>query len=265
VSSKTYIICWDKSFENCIDIHSQLVDSSVDYVIYNVSKTDVELKNWERVPDTRYYSHFYRALKDFVASKHDVFIFNAGDVEYPSYALYTKHIEYLFDRDKNIGAYAPRLTHDVFSGKGSYIAGSKIHYGLVLSTHTNGIYTSLSRDVAEFMFSFMEWAKRNDLTDWKSIISGWGLDTAYCAYVISRGKKIYRDAQTIMLHQEGTSYNEEKATNEMNFVMNEFKNFCFYKKINPEDIQKIYDILYDKVRTRRDVDVLELYSEGVVY
>lgn len=265
MSSKTYIICWDKSIKNCLDIHSQLVDSSVDYVIYNVSSTDVELENWERVPDTRYYSHFYRALKDFVASKHDVFIFNAGDVEYSSYVLYTKHIEYLFDRDKSIGAYAPRLTHDVFSGKGSAIAESKIHNGLTLSTHTNGIYTSLSRDVAEFMFSFMEWAKRNSLTDWKSITSGWGLDTAYCAYVIIRGKKIYRDSETIMLHQEGTSYNEEKAINEMYFVMNEFKNFCFYKGIDPEEIQRIYDISYDKVRTRRSVEVSELYPEEVAY
>lgn len=263
MSSKTYIICWDRALDNCLDIHSQLVDSSIDYVIYNVSSTDVELKNWIRVPDHRYYSNFYRALKDFIASEHDVFIFNAGDVEYPSYALYTKNIEYLFDRDRDIGAFAPNMTHDFFSGRGSSVANSSLHGGLVLSTHTNGIYTSLSRDVAEFMLNFMDWAKRNDVTDWKSIISGWGLDTAYCAYVVYKGKKIYRDANILMKHQEGTSYSESKASEEMNFVMEEFKKFCFYKGINPDKIQRLYDIAYSKVRTRRDVSISELYAEGI--
>jgi hypothetical protein len=222
------------------------------------------MPNWQRVPDTRYYSHFYRALKDFVSTDHSVFIFNAGDVEYPSYALYTKSIEYFFDKDPEIGAFAPNLTHDVFSGRGSSIVKSSIHTGLTLSTHTNGIYTSLSRDVAEFMLSYMEWAKRNGLTDWKSIVSGWGLDTAYCAISVMWGKKIYRDSSILMYHQEGTSYGEQRALDEMDFVMDSFKKFCFYKGLDVEKIQRIFDITYDKVRTKKDLSISDLYDKEVI-
>jgi hypothetical protein len=232
--------------------------------VYNVSSIDVEMPNWVRAPDTRYYSHFYRALKDFATTSHDIFIFNAGDVEFGDYKSYTKKIEDLFRSDESIGAFAPSMTHDVFSGNGSSIAASVTHQGMTLSTHTNGIYTSLSKEIALLVLEYMDWAQSSESIDWNTISSGWGLDTAYCALCVYLDKKIYRDSSRELYHQEGTSYNEDPAIQEMYLVMETFKVYCTTKGIDADRIQEIYDITYDKVRTRKPLSVLDLYSNNIV-
>lgn len=263
MSSKTYFICWDKSLSNCLDIHNQLDGTGIDYLVYNVSSIDIEIPHWMRVPDTRYYSHFHRALTDFSQTHHDVFIFNAGDVEFEDYEPYTKKIEDLFNSDQLIGAFAPSMTHDVFSGDGSSIVESTTHHGMTLSTHTNGIYTSLSREIALQVLEYMDWAQSIGSVDWNSVTSGWGLDTAYCALCVYLGRKIYRDSSLELHHQEGTSYNEDPAIREMYLVMETFKIYCTTKGIDADRIQEIYDIMYDKVRTRKPLSVLDLYSNNI--
>ena len=120
-SSKMYVICWDKAYDNCLNIESQLNGSGLDYLVHNVSSTDVDSPNWYRADDVRYYGHFRNSLRDFLSTNHDVFIFNAGDIACDDYAGYTRKIERLFSSDHGVGAFAPEMTNDGFSGPGSFI------------------------------------------------------------------------------------------------------------------------------------------------
>lgn len=254
-----YLVCWDRSFSNCVAITEQLTGSGLDFLVHNVSSTDVDNPSWSRAEDIRYYGHFRNSLKDFVSSDHDVFIFNAGDIVCDDYVAYTRKIEGLFGSDSLVGAFAPDMTNDAFSREGSCLTASVIHPGLFLATHTNGVYTSLSRDIAELMNEFMDWAESAGKLDWSTMKSGWGLDTAYCAVVVYLGKKVYRDNSVRLFHYEGTSYDWGPAGAEMVLVMNLFKDFCALKGMDPLVIQQIYDVTYNKANTKRVIPVTDVY------
>lgn len=267
-TSKTYIVCWDGSYANCLDIDRQLRDTGIDYLVMNVSSHDERRTNWMRASDVRYYGHFRNALRDFISTRHDVFVFNAGDVAWDDYAAYTRTIEELFDSDRTIGAFAPNMTNDVFSGDGSFILASRVHTGLFLATHTNGIYTSLSRPIAESVLAFMNWAEITGRIDWSLFKSGWGLDTVYCLLVICGGLKIYRDGSVLFNHPEGSSYDWVAADREMRAVTSAFGTFCEETGIDKENAQSALTMMYEKARTKQPVKVSDVYGtllDGLVF
>jgi hypothetical protein len=59
------MIAWDGCLENALDIHSQLSEGGIDYLVWNVSSQDIDDKHWVRAEDIRYYGHFWNSLKDF--------------------------------------------------------------------------------------------------------------------------------------------------------------------------------------------------------
>jgi hypothetical protein len=105
----------------------------------------------------------------------------------------------------------------------------------------------------------MDWAEKTGTIDWSTMRSGWGLDTVYCALVVYLGKKIYRDSSVRFFHYEGTSYDWGPAGQEMVVVMDAFKVFCASRDMDPERIQRVYDIAYDKARTHRALSVSDVY------
>lgn len=70
---------------------------------------------------------------------------------------------------------------------------SKTYSNYVLSMHVNGLWTALSRELAECVYGYYEWALKNGKMDFKTMISGHGLDYIYCAWALYNNKKIYRD------------------------------------------------------------------------
>jgi hypothetical protein len=261
MKSKTYAICWDGSIENCLEIEKQLSNSDLDYLIYNVAKQDVESKNWVRAQDIRYYGHVYNALKDFSETDYDIFIFNAGDPVYSNWAGYTKRLEKLMSMDSDIYAIAPNTINDFFSGSGSFLLKSEIFKNLNLSTHTNGIYFALSRELALFTKKFLDWAYSLGRLRSPEMVSGWGLDTVFCSIAIYLNKKIYRDISITAFHPLGTTANDAQNNVEMMAVLESFKEFCKLNDIDSDKIQTIYDIVHKKVRERDSyaIDLKELY------
>lgn len=259
--SKTYAICWDGSLANCLDLESQLSSSDLDYLIYNVSAEEVDSPHWVRAENIRYYGHFYNALKDFAESEYDIFIFNAGDPVYSDWVGYTKRVEKLMSMDSDIYAIAPNTINDPFSGEGSFIGPSSLFKNLDLSTHTNGIHVSMTRELAVFFKNYMDWAVESGRLKIPTMTSGWGLDTAYCALAVYWNKKIYRDTSLTVFHPPTSSTVDAVAANEMAIVMESFKEFCKSKGIDDNKLQTIYDITYKKVRGRINYRVIfrELY------
>ena len=262
MKSKTYAICWDVSLSNCLDLDKQLSASDLDYLIYNVSTQDVDSPNWKRAENIRYYGHFYNALKDFADSDYDIFIFNAGDPVHSEWVDYTKRVEKLMSMDPDIYAIAPNTINDPFSGDGSFITPSALFKNLDLSTHTNGIHLSLTRELALFFKKYMDWAVDTGKIRIPHMTSGWGLDTAFCAAAVYWNKKIYRDVSLTVFHPTSSSTVDAVGNNEMMAVLNSFKEFCTMNDIDANKIQTIYDITYKKVRGRGNyqINLKELYS-----
>jgi len=254
VKSKTYIICWDGSLQNCLDIERQFAPSDIDYIFYNVSAKDIDSPNWVKAEDVRYYGHFHNGLKDFISGDYSVFIFNAGDPVYNDYPAYTKYIEKLFDEDNKIGLFAPSFDYDSFTGPGSFMVQSKKHKNLYLSSMTNGIYLAMDRDTAQFTLDFMDWLAEDKNLYFPFMKSGWGLDLVYNSHVIYENKKIYRDS-AVWHHPRGSSYSEEQAKEEIKLIVSLFLEYAQVTELDAEIYAKIIDLMVKKSRLQGQLEL----------
>lgn len=225
-SSKTYTIAWDEVLENSFSISNQLSNAGLPHLIYNVSKTGNQTPSWKSAADVRYYGHFFNAIKDFLSTEHDIFIFHAGDIEYDRYASYTKRIEKLFADNSNLAVFSPNSTNDIYTGVGSLIEQSSKYPELYLSTNTDGTYTSMTREMANYMDSFYEWSLHTDVIDFSTMRSGWGLDHVYCSLAIYLNKIVYRDTSITVFHPVGKTYDQDAAIEEFYATMKAFMQFA---------------------------------------
>jgi hypothetical protein len=262
ISSKTYVVAWDGAIDNCLDISQQLTNGDVAHKFYNVSSIENQTQNWHTADDVRYYGHFFNAVKDFLATNHDVFIFNAGDMKYENYPEYTKRIEKMFQDNYNLALFAPDCTNDVFVGNASTISKSEKYPELYLSTNTNGIYVAMSRDMAGYVSLFQDWSIETGEIDFTKMRSGWGLDIAYCALAIFLNKIIYRDSSVTMFHPTSQSYSQTQGLEEFYMTINAFNKFAMdVLMVRPERLKHIIDKTLEKVRQQNSV----LLSKEIMY
>jgi len=263
VKSKTYVVSWDRVYKNSLDIDSQLFRAGLDYLVYNDSSMPELNSNWVRAKKVFFLGHFYNSLKDFIETDYPVFIFNAGDAVYSDYIGLTKKAESILTSDPDCWAYAPSTNGtDVWSWDGSSIVESKLYPGLHLSTHTNAIWVAISRDLVEIVFKFFEWMFENGHFDreFKHINTGWGVDSFFCALSICMDKKVYRDWNCAVGHSSDTSYDHGVAWGQMLMTIKKSVDFTTILGIEPEKMSKTYDIMYNKVNTRRKLTLSDLYT-----
>jgi hypothetical protein len=258
-----YVIAWEGAIANCVNISEQLYGSDIDHVFYNVSNLEEQNSNWARRPDIRYNSHFFHAVKDFIASDNDIFIFNTGDISHSDYVGYTKYIEKIFEENPNLGAFAPNNTNDVFINAESMIGRSKKYSNLYLSTNTNGAYLALHRDIVNYLSSFYDWCVETVALDFTKMRTGWGLDMSYCALTIALNRVIYRDSGVSMFHPKDQSYSVDAGNTEFRDVIAAFKNFCPTIGIDPNRIAFIIDLTIRRVRNASGtpLSIESIYSE----
>lgn len=228
MNSKKYIVAWDGAIDNVLDISSQLAKSDIPHVFYNVSSIPNQNENWVTANDVRYYGHFFNALSDFMNNtKHDIFIFNAGDVQSDRHVEYVKYMEKVFEDTPNLVLFAPETSYDVFNGEASYLQKSTKYDNLYISTNTNGMYVAMTRKIASYMYLFYLWSKENtELVDFSKMVSGWGLDMCYCALAMIMNKAIYRDSTANMIHPKTQSYSHQVGGVEYEKTITAFKVFC---------------------------------------
>lgn len=229
MKSKTYIVAWDEVLENSLDIDRQLSNAGLDYVIYDVTTEPVERDNWVVADKVRYFGHFYNGLKDFVKSDADIFIFNAGDIYGDCQADLTKHVEKLMDEDRDIWIMSPNITNESGPNRDAVpytaLGTSKRYSNYVLSMHLNGLWTALSRELAERIYGYYEWALKNGKMNFKTMISGHGLDYTYCAWTLYNNKKIYRDLNFRTTTGVVTSFDTSGAMNDFLTVIRSFVDY----------------------------------------
>lgn len=248
-------------FDNTIKIESELVAGNFSHLIINKSSFQNESATWAKAKNTRYYGHFFTALEDFILNpQHSIFIFNAGDPRWSDISGYTARLEQIFNENLNVGVVAPNQTNDPFTGKGSFVAESSVIPGLHLSTVINGIFVALSRDVAEIMHEYMTWAMSRGI-DFYSMVSGWGLDYAYCAASTYMNKYVYKDTTITMDHPLGSGYNYNIANNEWFSVLKSFMEFWQEKGNDHTLIKKMFNLFRKRVDSKEPFELTaeELY------
>lgn len=261
-TSKTYIIAWPEAIDNCLDISNQLILGNITHTFYNVSGVDNQTEHWQTAKDVRYYNHFFNAIKDFLSTGHDIFIFNSGDIHYSRYARYTKYIESMFDNNDNLAVFAPNATNDIYSGWGSLIEQSRKYDNLYLSTNTDGLYVSMSREMAEYIFQFYKWCLSTKSIDFSKMVSGWGLDHIYCSLAIYLNKIIYRDSSVTVYHPVGKSYIYDEAVQEFYQTMRVF--LLFSEEVLGFDSERLKFIINKTIGKIKD-DNREPLSKKLMY
>ncbi len=253
MKSKTYVVSWDEVTSNTEDTARQLEVGSLNYVVIDVSTQDKSRLNWVRTNTVRYYNHFIWALSDFINSDYDIFVFNAGDILYPEVANYTRKIESIFAEDPSTWLIAPNCTNDFFTNDAVKIRDSVRHPGLYLSTHTNGIWVFFSREAATALYKFFIWVDEKQALNFKTMVSGWGLDTVYCAMALYSNKKIYRDASINVSHPAGSSYDHSKANQEYYDLVDTYLKYVAATGGNREVAKGICQMILDKVRQKQNL------------
>jgi len=255
VKSRTYIVAWDEVLRNTEDTTAQLAAAGHEYVVIDVSTSEEVRPSWVKTETVRYYNHFIWALSDFAASDRDIFVFNAGDPSFNRVGEYTSKAERIFSDDSNVWLLAPNCGNDHFTNDGVKIVDSKKAPGLYLATHTNGIWVFFSRDIATKMHEFLTWASTTGKLDFSTMVSGWGLDTVYCAMSVYHNKKIYRDSSVLISHPQGSSYNYDKANKEYYDVVGAYLEYVESNGQSKELVSKICQTIFDKVNKKQNLQL----------
>jgi hypothetical protein len=243
-------VSWPEVEKNVIFTCMQLDLAGKDRLVFNVGEPN-EMVGWINAEKVRYYGHFYNALADFVRSDAEVFIFNAGDPVYDKHDEFTSKVERLFASDPDLWVLAPSFPGGtLFQDWRMHIADSKLHQedGLVLASMTDGIWSALRREVAVVLYEAMAWMLKNNILDFKNMVSGWGVDYCYCAYAMSQGRKVYRDMSVEMLHKPGSSYSGN-SMRELNRLLAGFRAYLVKhgREEDSERVWRLFGFINDKI------------------
>lgn len=256
MSIRCYVVCWDSVLDNCINIEKNLLSNNINYFILNSSSQPGLNKNWLDIGNIWYYNQFHYALKDFCRSNDTLFCFVAGDLQHEDFSYVINKSEKIMSSDSSIGIYAPYFTHEAWSEEVTSLGN--LNDELIISTQTDGIFTVINRHIAEILleifnnisYSFNE----NDMS------SGWGVDYIYNIISSYLGYYICRDKNVVVTHPQGSSYNHDKASREMQIFID--LSIAYLEKIgmNKDLLHKKFELINNR-RSGIEVSIEEFYPK----
>jgi FkbM family methyltransferase len=249
VNIKTYVVTWGSVHEGLADILSQINNYSV------INSDAPEQENWHNLGMVWYYKQMHFALSDFVENNsEDIFCWLAGDISSQEFKKVYSQARIAF-KDKNNAIYAPHVSHEAWSKDAVFLQDYKS--GMAYSSQTDGIFVFMSREHASLIKEYMDYLDSKE--DLVSMRSGWGLDYVWCSLAIYNKKYILRDSSVKVIHPPGSSYNHDKANQEMSAVMNRLGEFCDIKNIDKEKVGKICNKISLRMAKRPNTDNLDCF------
>lgn len=226
---KSYLVTWNAVKNNLDGITSQINNYSI------INSDAPEQDGWNNLGMVWYYKQFHFAITDFIEnSSEDIMCFHATDATSTNLLdIHSRAKEILSHKDNWV--YAPHFTHEAW-GEGATKLRD-LGNGFNNATQTDGILFFISRDLAVLMKQYMDYLDSTE--DLKSMRSGWGLDYVWCTITLYHQKYIIRDRKFIVTHPEGSSYQHDKAAEEMGSV---FKRFDEFSKIMGWDVDEVIGI-----------------------
>lgn len=248
LTSKSYTVAWDDRLYVTRDFERQMRGNG-DYLIWDRCTEEQRFVKWKRAEDVRYFGHVYNSLVDFSHTKHDVFVFSAGDILCQDFPAFVHKVEMMMEADPDIWLMAPHFPTDPESGMPTAIVKSQAYPGMYLTTHINGLYWGMRRDLALMLLEYYEWMLSKGFMDFSSMITGHCLDWVYSAMTLLHNKKIYRDMKTEMFEVDGTSYSTETASDECNTVRDRYIDWAVLNGISENEVRLTYKVISVKSKS----------------
>lgn len=226
---KTYVVVWNKVFNNLNSIINQIENYSV--INSDAPKND----SWHNLGMVWYYKQLHFAFNDFINNTNDkVFCWLAADVCSENFSAIFDMANKVFE-DEEVFSYAPHLTHEAWSENSCSLKpySEELNY----SVQTDGAFFFMSRELVNHMKSYMDYL--NEKEDLASMKSGWGVDYVWSSLSIYLNKYILRDTKNIAFHPEGSSYDHNQAGHEMGIIKHRFLEYCDINGIDYKEIESI--------------------------
>jgi len=209
---KTYIVTWNNVVSGLDDITNQIDN-------YEVINSDAPEKDgWHNLGLIWYYNQFKYAIDHFINNTQDeTFCFITGDISsYHFSDIYAK--AQLLLSDDNVWLYSPHLSNEPWTKNVCFIEDySNNSY---ISCQTEGIFFFMKRELVVKMKDFMN--SLYNYLDLYSMRSGWGVDYVWCTIAKINNKLALRDDEYFVHHPDGSSYDHNKAREEMSMVISHF-------------------------------------------
>lgn len=242
----TYVVCWDEVYDNVLNIEHSFKSNNIPHKVINSGFRIND--EWLNVGDIRYYRQLYKAVQDFDRS-YEYMFWLAGDVSYSNWISFIDRANLSISK-YNVFAYAPHLTSEPWHEGSSKIINLDLDDKMLLSIQTDGIAVILHRDVVNMLEKYFDFL--SDRTDITKLTSGWGMDMIWCAYSIYNKKLVLRDNANILTHPSGSSYNHDRASQELKIILETFYEFCDANSIDSNEIKQLHDKIYGRMQHRSD-------------
>ena len=247
LTSKSYTVAWDERLHVTQEFERQMRGNG-DYLIWDRCTEEQRFVKWKRADDVRYFGHVYNSLVDFSYTEHDVFIFSAGDILCDDFPAFVRKVEMMMEADPDIWLMAPHFPTDPESGMPTAILQSEAYPEMYLTTHINGLYWAMRRDLALMLLAYYEWILDKGYMNFRTMVTGHCLDWVYSAMVLLHNKKTYRDMSTEMREIEGTSYSTKNASYECNMVRDRYIDWAGKHGITENAVRAAYNVMILKTR-----------------
>jgi hypothetical protein len=209
---KTYIVTWNNVVSGLDDITNQIDN-------YEVINSDAPEKDgWHNLGLIWYYNQFKYAIDHFINNTEDeTFCFITGDISSDNFSDIYAKAQLLLSDDK-VWLYSPNLSNEPWTKNVCFME----HYynNSYVSCQTEGIFFFMKRELAIKMQDFM--STLSSSLDLHSMKSGWGVDYVWCTIAKINNKLALRDDEYFVHHPEGSSYDHDKAREEMSMVIGHF-------------------------------------------
>jgi hypothetical protein len=202
-----FIFNWNKQFDKTCAIEESLSKIFDKVAVINSDDTNTR-DGWIDLGDSAYFSdQFRKALELFDG---DILMHVQGDVAYDNWEKLVYDSRYYLDY-YNAGIYAPNIDYTWYSSENTDIDS-------IESDHSNIKMVSCTDETVWFIRKEIIQEMYNKNIDFSKNKFGWGWDLVLSGICFSKGIPVIRDYNHTIEHPKGTSYDKDKASDEMRLL-----------------------------------------------
>jgi hypothetical protein len=202
-----FIFNWNGQFEKTCIIEDSLSKIFDKVVVINSDDTNTR-DGWIDLGDSAYFSdQFRKALELFDG---DILMHVQGDVAYDDWEKLVYDARYYLDY-YNAGIYSPNIDYTWYSSENTDIDSIESdHPNIKMVACTDETVWFIRKEIIQEMY--------NKNIDFSKNKFGWGWDLVLSGICFSKGIPVIRDYNHTIEHPKGTSYDKDKASDEMRLL-----------------------------------------------
>ena len=202
-----FIFNWNKQFDKTCTIEDSLSKILDKVTVINSDDTNTR-DGWVDLGDDAYFSDQFRKTLELFDG--DILMHVQGDVSYDDWEKLVYDARYYLDY-YNAGIYAPNIDYTWYSSENTDIDS-------IESDHSNIKMVACTDETVWFIRKEIIQEMYNKNIDFYKNKFGWGWDLVLSGICFSKGIPVIRDYNHTIEHPKGTSYDKDKASDEMRLL-----------------------------------------------